>query len=45
MFCERNGIKMLDDVKKVLEVTDRINFNRKMQNLLDKQSQEIRDKF
>ena len=44
-FCAENGIKVLDDIRHVLKITDRLYFNSKMTELLARQSDEIRNKF
>ena len=44
-FCRKNGVKMVDDVRHVLTVTDRIYFDRKMKEVLAKQSKEIQSTF
>lgn len=44
-FCERNGIKVIDDVRRVNAICDRINFARDMNNMFDKLPNEIKGKF
>ena len=37
-FCESNNIRVVDDIRHILQITDRIYFNQRMQNLLDRQT-------
>ena len=44
-FCESNNIRVVDDIRHILQITDRIYFNQRMQNLLDRQTWQIRRRF
>ena len=41
-FCEANNIRVVDDIRHVMEIQDRIYFNQRMQELLDRQTWQIR---
>jgi hypothetical protein len=45
LFCQAHGIKVVDDIRRINQITDRIFFNRKMLEVLDRQSEEIKTKF
>ena len=44
-FCEQNGARVVDDVRHVLKITDRLYFNKRMTELLERQSYQIRSMF
>ena len=44
-FCERNDIKVLDDIRRVQSITDRVVFDREIQNMFAKLPSDIAKKF
>ena len=44
-FCEQNGITVVDEVRKLNEICDRIAFNANMKKLTLKLPADIRSKF
>ena len=44
-FCETNNVRLVDDIRHILQITDRLYFNKRMQDLLDRQGMSIRRKF
>ena len=35
-FCEANNVRVIDDIRHILQITDRLHFNNKMQEMLER---------
>ena len=44
-FCAKHKVRVVDDIRHILQITDRIYFNQRMQDFLNRQTWQIRRKF